>query len=90
MPGFDGRGPLGLGPISGRGEGFCALNLPTQPGEPVTGYAGKAGWPAVIPAQGPSAELAALREQVQRLEMALREFQQSLSRNKERHFIRDE
>ena len=32
MPGGDGRGPLGLGPMTGRGAGYCA-------GYPVPGYA---------------------------------------------------
>ena len=27
MPGFDGTGPLGQGPFTGRGMGFCALKL---------------------------------------------------------------
>lgn len=25
MPGFDGTGPLGLGPMTGGGRGFCAV-----------------------------------------------------------------
>jgi hypothetical protein len=25
MPGFDGTGPLGQGPMTGRGMGFCVL-----------------------------------------------------------------
>ena len=80
MPGFDGKGPLGLGPMSGRGEGFCALNLPRQSGEPVTGYAGKAGWPVIITTPGPSARLAALHNQLQQSEAALRDLQQMLHR----------
>ena len=28
MPGFDGTGPLGLGPMTGRGMGYCAIPLP--------------------------------------------------------------
>jgi hypothetical protein len=31
MPGFDGTGPLGLGPMTGRGMGYCVMPLP-QPG----------------------------------------------------------
>ncbi|RLG11418.1 hypothetical protein DRN69_07755 [Candidatus Pacearchaeota archaeon] len=27
MPGFDGTGPLGLGPLTGRGRGYCRLGL---------------------------------------------------------------
>ena len=29
MPGFDGTGPRGLGPMTGGGRGFCAVPLPT-------------------------------------------------------------
>ena len=28
MPGFDGTGPRGLGPMTGGGRGFCAVPLP--------------------------------------------------------------
>lgn len=44
MPRFDGTGPGGEGPFTGRGEGYCALRLP-KPGarEPMEGYAGLQG-----------------------------------------------
>jgi hypothetical protein len=42
MPRFDGTGPRGDGPMTGRGEGYCILELP-QPDRPVRGYAGLAG-----------------------------------------------
>ena len=38
MPGGDGRGPQGLGPMTGRGAGYCA-------GSPVPGYMNSAGGP---------------------------------------------
>ena len=28
MPGFDGTGPMGMGPITGGGRGFCASSRP--------------------------------------------------------------
>lgn len=43
MPGFDGTGPRGEGPMSGRGEGYCAVKLPDEPGQPAYGYAGLQG-----------------------------------------------
>ena len=56
MPGFDGTGPGGMGPITGGGRGFC------RPGSAWTGYRfprrfGNAypqrgrftSWPAVVP-----------------------------------------
>ncbi len=49
MPGFDGTGPRGEGPMTGRGEGHCALALP-GPGDRavVYGYAGQQGVPVQI------------------------------------------
>jgi hypothetical protein len=44
MPGFDGTGPQGQGPMTGRGEGYCALKMPAS-GESPYGYAGLQGTP---------------------------------------------
>jgi len=44
MPGFDGTGPQGMGPITGRGEGYCAVVLP-ESGRAPYGYAGVQGAP---------------------------------------------
>jgi hypothetical protein len=45
MPGFDGRGPSGQGPMTGRGRGFCILRVSEgKPGE-VKGLAGVQGVP---------------------------------------------
>ena len=47
MPGFDGTGPLGLGPMTGRGMGYCVLPLPSPGvGRIPYGYAGIYGAPA--------------------------------------------
>ena len=78
MPGFDGTGPAGLGPMSGRGRGFCALKLPASPTENAAGYAGRSGWPVVIQARELSVELAALRLQAQRVEEALDAFRRRI------------
>jgi hypothetical protein len=46
MPAFDGTGPRGQGPMSGRGEGYCAVRLPNPgSGRVPYGYAGRAGVP---------------------------------------------
>lgn len=45
MPGFNGTGPQGQGPLTGRGEGYCAVRLPDEPGQPAYGYAGLQGTP---------------------------------------------
>jgi hypothetical protein len=46
MPAFDGTGPRGQGPLTGRGEGYCAIRLPElRSGGQAYGYAGRAGLP---------------------------------------------
>ena len=44
MPGFDGTGPRGEGPLTGRGEGYCTLAFP-ESGDAPYGYAGLQGRP---------------------------------------------
>jgi hypothetical protein len=63
MPRFDGTGPKGEGPFSGRGEGYCAVRLPDEPREPAVGYAGREGRPAApgMPQRVPAAPPLALR-----------------------------
>ncbi|MEW6443773.1 MAG: DUF5320 domain-containing protein [bacterium] len=77
MPGFDGKGPRGLGPMSGRGHGFCMLKI--QPGspEPVTGFAGLAGWPVgregeLVQLRAQALEIRAMLEAIERRIEALR------------------
>ena len=49
MPRFDGTGPRGEGPMTGRGEGYCALVLPSREGGDVSyGYAGLQGTPVYL------------------------------------------
>ena len=46
MPAFDGTGPRGEGPFTGRGEGYCVIPLPKPgTGKPTVGYAGSQGTP---------------------------------------------
>jgi hypothetical protein len=56
MPRFDGTGPRGEGPITGRGEGYCAVALP-ESGEAPYGYAGLQGIPVRqgVPTNQPTA-----------------------------------
>ena len=51
MPRFDGTGPQGQGPMTGRGEGYCAVKTPDS-GEPSYGYAGVQGTPVRAGAPG--------------------------------------
>jgi hypothetical protein len=45
MPGFDGTGPLGQGPMTGRGQGFCVLTSSEEKIGRVKGLAGIDGKP---------------------------------------------
>lgn len=47
MPRFDGTGPQGIGPMTGRGEGYCALAIP-ESGQAPYGYAGLQGTPLYL------------------------------------------
>jgi hypothetical protein len=52
MPRFDGTGPRGEGPFTGRAEGYCAIRLPEPgSGQPATGFAGLAGSPVELRAK---------------------------------------
>ena len=41
MPGFDGTGPRGVGPMTGGGRGFCAVPLPAA----WPSYSGRGAYP---------------------------------------------
>ena len=46
MPGFDGTGPRGMGSMTGRGMGFCAIGLPgMRPYGPWANYPVTGQWP---------------------------------------------
>ena len=48
MPGYDGTGPKGLGPMTGRGSGYCLLKIPSSPDEPQAGFVGLSGKPVAL------------------------------------------
>lgn len=43
MPGYDGTGPMGLGPMTGRGLGYCVLKLDNDDSSAVSGFTGSQG-----------------------------------------------
>jgi len=45
MPGFDGTGPQGRGPLTGRARGYCVLRESKDPSNHVRGFAGVQGTP---------------------------------------------
>ena len=77
MPGFDGRGPRGMGPMTGRGRGMCVLKMPAGPAEPVTGVAGQAAVPVSMQLP-PQAELTSLRCPARQVEAILRSIRQRI------------
>ncbi len=53
MPRYDGTGPQGQGPMTGRGEGHCAIRI-SRSGQASQGYAGIQGKPVSL--ASPSAQ----------------------------------
>ena len=45
MPGFNGKGPSGQGPLTGKGRGFCILKSSEKNPHQVQGFAGLQGMP---------------------------------------------
>ena len=58
VPRFDGTGPRGEGPMTGRGEGHCAIVLP-ESGQAPYGYAGLQGEPVGSGTRAPRSTLGA-------------------------------
>ena len=48
MPGFDGTGPTGQGPMTGRCQGYCLFKWPGPSKNIATGFIGKTGIPVVL------------------------------------------
>ena len=74
MPGFNGTGPRGMGPMTGGGRGYCAVLLPQSSTTPTVGiaYGPRAGrWVApyygIAPGVTAEEELNFLRNRVQDL-----------------------
>jgi hypothetical protein len=67
MPGFDGTGPRGYGPMTGGSRGYCVLKIPSKHDEPVTGFAGLSGRPVSLSQGGFRPKLATLRIEFQRI-----------------------
>ncbi len=79
MPGFDGTGPRGMGPMTGGGRGMCVLNLSAESNGMVAGLAGHAGRPVRQPLTR-QAELAQLRHRARYLEVVLADIRGRIER----------
>jgi len=78
MPGYDGTGPKGLGPMTGKGGGYCLLKLPGSPDEPLRGFAGRSGLAVRLWPDGKGMDLASLSLRVQGLEAELRDMRRRI------------
>ena len=67
MPGFDGTGPRGSGPMTGGSRGYCVLKTPIAKSEPVTGFVGLSGRPVSFSQSGFKLNLSSLRIEFQRI-----------------------
>ncbi|MGZ8840717.1 MAG: DUF5320 domain-containing protein [Candidatus Aminicenantales bacterium] len=78
MPGYNGTGPKGRGPMTGRGGGYCLLKLPGSADEPLSGFVGRAGLPVRFWPDGIGTDLASLSLRAQRLEAELRDMRRRI------------
>lgn len=52
MPGFDGTGPRGSGPMTGRARGYCVLRAASGESNRMRGFAGAQGTPVDVESTG--------------------------------------
>ncbi len=79
MPGYDGQGPRGQGPMTGGGMGYCMLKLPGASDEPLTGFAGLVGRPLRFRSDLSTADLVTFRLILRRIQLALQDIERRLS-----------
>jgi hypothetical protein len=86
MPGFDGTGPMGVGPMTGGGRGYCAVLLPRSSTATVGGitYGPRAGrwvapYYAIAPGVTAEEEFNFLKSRVQVLREELKELENRIA-----------
>jgi len=79
MPGFDGTGPQGRGPMSGKASGFCLMKIPDTPGEAKTGFVGLVGKPITISNDSRQMDIALLQDRLRGVQAALQELKWRLA-----------
>ena len=72
MPKYDGTGPRGLGPMTGRGGGYCILKIPRASDGPQTGFAGVSGKAVTLLPVSQRVDAASLRLRAWRVRLELR------------------
>jgi hypothetical protein len=73
MPGYDGTGPEGLGPLTGRGRGYCLLKVSGSQDETRIGFAGLSGIPINTLPNFLGSEIAHLHFRIRQLQFTLRD-----------------
>jgi hypothetical protein len=71
MPGYDGTGPRGRGPMTGKGDGYCVLEIPEDPCQLRTGLVGLSGRPVTLPPTWAGSDVMLSSAQLARIECAL-------------------
>jgi hypothetical protein len=71
MPGYDGTGPRGQGPMTGGGRGHCILKSPPIYGDALTGYAGLTGKPVAFSPVSSLEDILSLRFRVRQVQLAI-------------------
>lgn len=71
MPGYDGTGPRGHGPMSGGGRGYCILKNPRTYGDALTGFAGLTGKPVTFSPVSSSDDIASLHFRARQVHLAI-------------------
>jgi len=64
--------------MTGRGDGFCLLKLPSIPDEPLIGFAGGSGYSVRLSFGASGTDLASLGRRLQSLEAGLRDIRRRL------------
>ena len=73
MPGFDGTGPRGKGPMTGKAQGYCLLKIPDDAGEAKSGFAGLAGKPIAMSYDHHLTDSLSLQSRLREMQVALAE-----------------
>ena len=78
MPGYDGTGPRGRGPMTGKGYGYCLMKIPEDPHWPRTGFVGLSGRPVTLPPTAVISDVMLSSAQIARIQKALDSIERSL------------
>jgi len=71
MPGYDGTGPRGHGPMTGAYRGYCILKEPRTCGDALTGFAGLTGKPVTFSPVSSLDDIASLHFRVRQVQLAI-------------------